>query len=466
MVLAGLLAAALAAGGTRSEVRDADANARLRIAQVAEQSGRPDLALNLLASAAEAAPNDPLVQERYANALSRAGRYPEAEVVPQAALRIAPTNPEVHVAMGRLRVREDRLQEALSHFERAAALSPRLVAALDGQGVVLDHLGRHEEAHRAYRAALDIAGDDPVVANNLALSLLLTGRAEEAVALLQPLANRPDVTPRIENNLAIALAAAGRANEGAAVSPEGMTAANLEALSRALASPPRGEAPRPGASGGWAPAPAQPQPLPPVIDAAGQARPVVLLPPPPAAENFPAPAPPLPPRAQRRAGAMADQGMRFDSAARPEGEEGVAAPPSSEGGFAADERRAVRVASLDPMLPDAALGDRPALSQAMPMVAPGTERERGEARFYAQFSAHRSEQVAAVSLRRMRALRRVGGRRRRERAARRKLCGGRRLARPVARFRFSRRSAGCLQPRASRRLVLLHRPVVMQRRGT
>ncbi|MDW8399238.1 MAG: tetratricopeptide repeat protein [Acetobacteraceae bacterium] len=326
MVLAGLLAAALAAGGTRSEVRDADANARLRIAQVAEQSGRPDLALNLLASAAEAAPNDPLVQERYANALSRAGRYPEAEVVPQAALRIAPTNPEVHVAMGRLRVREDRLQEALSHFERAAALSPRLVAALDGQGVVLDHLGRHEEAHRAYRAALDIAGDDPVVANNLALSLLLTGRAEEAVALLQPLANRPDVTPRIENNLAIALAAAGRANEGAAVSPEGMTAANLEALSRALASPPRGEAPRPGASGGWAPAPAQPQPLPPVIDAAGQARPVVLLPPPPAAENFPAPAPPLPPRAQRRAGAMADQEMRFDSAARPEGGGGCRRP--------------------------------------------------------------------------------------------------------------------------------------------
>ena len=70
-------------------------------------------------------------------------------------------------------------------------------------------LGRHTEAQASYRAALTESPTSVNVANNLAMSLLLDGKAEEARAMLEPLARRGTAPPRVRSNLAVARAATG-----------------------------------------------------------------------------------------------------------------------------------------------------------------------------------------------------------------------------------------------------------------
>jgi Flp pilus assembly protein TadD len=93
-------------------------------------------------------------------------------------------------------------------------------------------MGRHAEAQDSYRRAQAIAPNSISTANNLGLSLLLDGRAEEARAVLEPLARRPDSPARVTANYAIALAATGDEPGARAVlnDPE----ADLQALAAAL----------------------------------------------------------------------------------------------------------------------------------------------------------------------------------------------------------------------------------------
>jgi Flp pilus assembly protein TadD len=66
-------------------------------------------------------------------------------------------------------------------------------------------LRRHDEAQIFYRRALQIDPDDRTVRNNFGLSLALSGRREEAVAVLRKLVSEPDALPRYRENLAYAL---------------------------------------------------------------------------------------------------------------------------------------------------------------------------------------------------------------------------------------------------------------------
>ena len=70
------------------------------------------------------------------------------------------------------------------------AVLPFAVEALDVRGrsvrlarAVDDLLGRHAEAERSYRQAMALAPDNIAVRNNFAVSLMLTGRAAEAVSV-------------------------------------------------------------------------------------------------------------------------------------------------------------------------------------------------------------------------------------------------------------------------------------------
>jgi len=77
-------------------------------------------------------------------------------------------------------------------------------------GILADREGRHGEAQAAYRAAMVLDPYDLRSANNLALSLALTGNLAEAIGIQMDVASNPKATLPMRQNLALLYALAGR----------------------------------------------------------------------------------------------------------------------------------------------------------------------------------------------------------------------------------------------------------------
>lgn len=182
---------------------------RLHLAAVAEQSGADSLALNMYQEAASKSPSSVEAQARYAHALADAGHIDEASAVLAHAIKACGADPTLLAEHGRIALLIGQPAGALSDFQTILSKQPSNVRALVDRGIALDLLGHHPEAESSYRSALKTVPDDFGVQNNLALSLLLQGRAREAVDILQPLAQRPDADDRTRDNLAVATAALG-----------------------------------------------------------------------------------------------------------------------------------------------------------------------------------------------------------------------------------------------------------------
>ncbi len=85
-----------------------------------------------------------------------------------AAIASDPSYAPAWLARGRVNAWSDRLESALLDFERAAVLDSTLADVFLQTGVVLQKLGRHDEAGRAYRRALTLDPSSVEALNNLA----------------------------------------------------------------------------------------------------------------------------------------------------------------------------------------------------------------------------------------------------------------------------------------------------------
>lgn|GEM_PF-642531 len=239
LVAAPVVLLAACADGTRDPAATATATpAQLRVITASAGIPAGDPALSSLRRAAIANPSDPAAQARFGAALARAGEIAVAEDVILGALAANPDHPALLNQLGRLRLRAGSPEVALALFDRAAPLD-RGHESLEGRGIALDLLGRQEEAQDAYRAALAIAPREASVQNNLAMSLLLSGRATEALALLEPLAGRRDVPARVANNLAVARGMAGKAIGAPGGDPAQLAEATANLRTQVGAAPPR-----------------------------------------------------------------------------------------------------------------------------------------------------------------------------------------------------------------------------------
>jgi Flp pilus assembly protein TadD len=95
----------------------------------------------------------------------------------------------------------------VADLRQRAPADPRVQALA---GILADREGRHVEAQAAYRAAMAADPDDLRSANNLALSLALTGDLREAIRVQTEVARRPEATLTMRQNLALLYALAGR----------------------------------------------------------------------------------------------------------------------------------------------------------------------------------------------------------------------------------------------------------------
>ena len=190
------------------------AEARMHVAAIAESEGRPEVALGLYRSAALREPGNRAAQTRYAGALARSGDVAQAENILATALRGAPDDEGLLRGLATLELRSGHAGEAEGLFRRVLASHRGDAQAQGGLGVALDLEDRHAEAQVAHRAAYATDQSNTGFANNLAVSLMLSGQPREAVAVLEPLRFRGGVPQRLLTNLALAEVASGGGSAG------------------------------------------------------------------------------------------------------------------------------------------------------------------------------------------------------------------------------------------------------------
>ncbi len=164
-----------------------EADERLRLIDAAKKSGNPRFALVIAKRYVEENSGDLHAQVTFASLLAEQGLCERAipELHRSAKLGMEGNNGhDATVIRGYLRCREFQkaLDLALRHLER----NPEKVDILNMSGVALDGLSRHDQAQAAYRQALAIQPNRKA-AYNLALSLLLSGKPRESLAILSSL---------------------------------------------------------------------------------------------------------------------------------------------------------------------------------------------------------------------------------------------------------------------------------------
>jgi Flp pilus assembly protein TadD len=121
-----------------------------------------------------------------------------------------PESVDVRLEFVRILMATGAHEDAQSRLTELSTVVPNDPRVLSLKGMLADRDGRHREAQEAYRAALSTRPGDLRTANNLALSLALSGDLEEAIQLQNQVARDPSATVQMRQNLALLYAFAGR----------------------------------------------------------------------------------------------------------------------------------------------------------------------------------------------------------------------------------------------------------------
>jgi tetratricopeptide (TPR) repeat protein len=117
-----------------------------------------------------------------------------------------PESPRPHYNLAIALLQDDRVEDAIEHYEQAVRLKPDFADAHNNLGVVFARLGKLDDAIGCFKQAVRVKPDYAEAFNNLGLALQLTGKIHEAVGQYeQALHFRPDY-PAAQNNLARLLA--------------------------------------------------------------------------------------------------------------------------------------------------------------------------------------------------------------------------------------------------------------------
>jgi Flp pilus assembly protein TadD len=186
------------------------AEAWRRMALLANQFGRGDLALEWVTKAVDLEPAH--VEHRFAQGviLQGLGRLAEAEARYREVLAAAPMLANVHNNLGGALRQQGRLAEAEAAYRDAVALAPNSAIFHDNLGIVLSDLRRHADAEASFRAAVALDPDYVDARHNLGKALHVLGRLDEAGSVLQEALRRRQDDSRILNDMGVLLHELGR----------------------------------------------------------------------------------------------------------------------------------------------------------------------------------------------------------------------------------------------------------------
>jgi protein O-GlcNAc transferase len=181
---------------------------------IAHQSGRNDIAVELIGRALKRRPGSGEAQLHMANALASLGRHDEAMRRYKRALALRPKDANTRYNYAGFLRMMDRLDEAAAQYRLAIALKPDWTSHLQ-LGNLLVTQGKFDEGVSCYKRALALQPDHVGAHNNLGNALKSLHRLDEAVEQYQlAIAQKPDY-PDAHGNLGNALSELGRNDEAA-----------------------------------------------------------------------------------------------------------------------------------------------------------------------------------------------------------------------------------------------------------
>ena len=126
---------------------------------------------------------------------------PEVHPVPLATGQARQTPFNAAYDEGKRHLAADRLGLAIVMFDKAIAINPRSVIALNACGVAYDDLHRYVVAHRYYSRALQIEPDNTDTWNNMAVSAMMAQDFETARTYLAKAASLDPNNEIVGNNM-------------------------------------------------------------------------------------------------------------------------------------------------------------------------------------------------------------------------------------------------------------------------
>ncbi len=194
----------------------------MKAAEAALQGGSAQAALQVSEGILKESPDNFEAREVKADALTLLGQYDEATVIYLSLLSKHPERTRATIGLGRIKLATDPATAEVL-FQQVLLREPKNLTALNNLGIARDLLGRHAEAQTAYRQALGLSTDQGPTQVNLALSLAMSGKGEEAIQLLRPRAAEAGATAKMKHDYAVVLAMAGKRAEAEKVLSESMS---------------------------------------------------------------------------------------------------------------------------------------------------------------------------------------------------------------------------------------------------
>lgn len=141
--------------------------------------------LTLFERALRVTQNNTLAELNFGAALAAVGKNAEANVHYREAIRIEPWHPDVYNNLGNSLAREGKLEEAVRYFSEAVRYigqSQNRAAIYTNLATALLSLGRHAEAEKNYRLAIQFNPNDAPLHNHLGFALARQDKLDEAAA--------------------------------------------------------------------------------------------------------------------------------------------------------------------------------------------------------------------------------------------------------------------------------------------
>jgi Flp pilus assembly protein TadD len=195
-------------GGCTQPRREAGLSfdARLRLAELADGQGNGDAVFTVMRDAYLRTPTDPAIRDQLLAVAAQSGHQSEAAEALRRGMQNSGRTTDGMLALCKADLHATNFKAAEEACRKVLELEPTNIAGIGLLGVVQDSLGDHAAAQQSYRSGLAFAPRDWSLLNNYGLSLLLSGRAAEAVVVLEPAESAAAAPRRMRHNLALALA--------------------------------------------------------------------------------------------------------------------------------------------------------------------------------------------------------------------------------------------------------------------
>lgn len=138
----------------------------------------------------------------------------------------------VRAEYGKALLADGLAEKGEKNLSQAISMGDTLWQTYSALGAAHDRLENYSEAQKAYERAIVLSPENPLIINNLALSLAVSGELKRAIEILNKFATRPGSTPQIRHNLALLHALNGNTKAARTIGridlPEQEVAKNLE----------------------------------------------------------------------------------------------------------------------------------------------------------------------------------------------------------------------------------------------